>query len=84
LTDQVHGGLPAYRERVYCYELYHQMRRRWPLNCEYSLNGEVDKRGHPYLQARPDLRSVIPDPASTLYRLGASPNSRRLGVEPRA
>src|SRR5262245_39939149 len=26
----IHGGGPVYRERVYCYELYHQMRRRWP------------------------------------------------------
>jgi hypothetical protein len=42
---------PSYRERVYCYELYHQLRsilerdRRLP----YILNGEVDKSGHPLL-----------------------------------
>jgi hypothetical protein len=42
---------PIYRERVYCYELYHQMRCRWPApdNCPFYLNGEVDKRAHPIL-----------------------------------
>ena len=48
-----------YRERVYCYELYHQMRLRWPADCVYRLNGEVDKIGHPYFQdaaaPKPDL-----------------------------
>jgi hypothetical protein len=49
----------VYRERVYCYELYHQMRRLWPPDCPYRLNGEVDKRTHPYFQEgeqpKPDL-----------------------------
>jgi hypothetical protein len=40
------GGNPVYRERVYCYELYHQMRTLWPKACPFCLNGEVDKRGH--------------------------------------
>jgi len=26
----IHGADPVYRERVYCYELYHQMRGLWP------------------------------------------------------
>jgi hypothetical protein len=32
-------------ERVYYYELYHQMRRRWPEpdHSPYWLNGEIDK-----------------------------------------
>ncbi|WP_299680568.1 hypothetical protein [uncultured Roseobacter sp.] len=53
-------GTPVYRERVYCYELYHQMRSRWPLETEYRLNGEIDKRTHPVLA---DARGVgsIPD-----------------------
>ncbi|MGA7806063.1 hypothetical protein [Bradyrhizobium sp.] len=57
----VHGGAPVYRERVYCYELYHQMRLRWPDGCPFKLNGEVDKAGHPILSqlganyAKPDL-----------------------------
>lgn len=55
----IHGGDSVYRERVYCYELYHQMRRLWPPDCAYRLNGEVDKRSHPYFQdggqPKPDL-----------------------------
>jgi hypothetical protein len=47
------------RERVYCYELYHQMRLLWPKDSVYRLNGEVDKVGHPYFGAggapKPDL-----------------------------
>lgn len=46
----IHGGGAIYRGRVYCYELYHQMRLRWPEGSDYRLNGEVDKRGHPYFQ----------------------------------
>jgi len=41
---------PVYRERVYCYELYHQMRSRWPADCKFYLNGELDKAGHPLLR----------------------------------
>lgn len=44
----IHGADPVYRERVYCYELYHQMRRLWPEDSHYRLNGEIDKRSHPY------------------------------------
>lgn len=42
----IDGDAAVYRERVYCYELYHQMRMRWPAGCLYVLNGEVDKSGH--------------------------------------
>lgn len=58
---EIDGGDAVYRERVYCYELYHQMRLRWPGNCQYCLNGEVDKAAHPILSrlgvgcAKPDL-----------------------------
>lgn len=62
----IHGADPAYRERVYCYELYHQMRLRWPRGSPYRLNGEVDKRAHPYFQKdhghepKPDLLIHVP------------------------
>jgi hypothetical protein len=49
-----------YRERVYCYELYHQMRLRWPNDCRYRLNGEVDKNGHKWWKEN-DLNRRIPD-----------------------
>ena len=57
----IDGGDPIYRELVYCYELYHQMRCRWPKDTKFYLNGEVDKRAHPILKelevdnVRPDL-----------------------------
>ena len=57
---------PSYRERVYCYELYHQLRSlldrdRFP----YFLNGEVDKGGHPLLSndigpRKPDFIVHVP------------------------
>jgi hypothetical protein len=56
-----------YRERAYCYELYHQMRSLWlPANqTDYRLCGEVDKRGHPYFAgdkgaSNPDFIVHIP------------------------
>lgn len=58
---QIDGGDPIYRERVYCYELYHQMRHLWPEATEFYLNGEIDKSAHPILRdlgadhVKPDL-----------------------------
>lgn len=49
-----------YRERVYCYELYHQLRMYWPQSFMYSLGGEVDKTGHPLFRDG-SLRNVKPD-----------------------
>jgi hypothetical protein len=49
----------AYRERVYCYELYHQLRCLWG-NFAFSLGGEVDKTGNPHFRDGPYAR-VKPD-----------------------
>ena len=55
-----------YRERVYCYELYHRLREVFEENrFPYSLAGEVDKSGHiiiyPKIRAKkPDLIVHIP------------------------
>lgn len=57
---QLDGGNPIYRERVYCYELYHQMRLRWPANTDFFLNGEVDKAAHPILR-RLGVDRIKPD-----------------------
>lgn len=51
---------PIYRERVYCYELYHRLRSIWPDNYPYSLGGEVDKAGHPLFRDEP-LKNLKPD-----------------------
>jgi len=57
---------PIYRERVYCYELYHHLRVLWPIDVPYSLSGEVDKSGHPLIrqngldQTKPDFLVHVP------------------------
>ena len=54
-----------YRERVYAYELYHQLRVRWPA-WPYLLGGEIDKEGHPLIRGgllhgvKPDMVVHIP------------------------
>jgi hypothetical protein len=42
----VAGAGEVYRERVYAYELYHQMRVIWSSE-QFVLNGEINKQGHP-------------------------------------
>jgi len=42
----------VYRERVYCYELYHQLRCLWN-GFPFSLGGEVDKVKHPFFEDGP-------------------------------
>jgi hypothetical protein len=60
------GGDPVSRERVYCYELYHQMRGLWPLPCEFTLSAEVDKQGHRLMEqmglgdTKPDMIVHVP------------------------
>lgn len=46
------GGSPIYRERVYCYELYHQLRKILGNDYPYMLSGEIDKNSHPYIVSR--------------------------------
>lgn len=54
------GRMPALYERVYCYELYHQMRCRWPKDAELVLSGEIPKHGHEIIMGMIE-RAVIPD-----------------------
>lgn len=52
------------RERVFCYELYHQIRLVLRNNHKLTLNGEIDKRGHPDFKKKdrknPDFVFHIP------------------------
>jgi len=41
ILQQATAG-PVYPERVYCNELYHQMRMLWPKTTPFYLNGEID------------------------------------------
>ncbi|MCK5122788.1 MAG: hypothetical protein KAQ87_01400 [Candidatus Pacebacteria bacterium] len=51
-----------YRERVYCYELYHQLRCVLGESFPYKLNGEVDKAGHAIVlgKKKPDFIVHVP------------------------
>jgi len=73
----LHGADPIYRERVYCYELYHQMRCLWPKETAYRLNGEVDKRSHPYFQDEEQ-----PKPDLLVHQPGTGDNFAAIEVKP--
>jgi hypothetical protein len=70
----------VYRERVYCYELYHQMRLRWPGPdvTQYRLTGEVDKKGHVYLT---DLGVKGQKPDLLVHRPGYNENHAIIEVK---
>ncbi|MFM4777006.1 hypothetical protein ACEUD0_14390 [Aeromonas veronii] len=51
-----------FRERFYCYELYHQIRCNWP-ETDWQICGEIDKSGHPILRdtrESPDFLVHVP------------------------
>ncbi len=48
-----------YRERAYCYELYHQIRKLLPIDFQYVLSGEINKAGHPLIVG--SCGSITPD-----------------------
>ncbi len=70
---------PQYRERVYCYELYHQLRCQWTSNFPYALCGEIDKRKHAYVRGK-YLDEIKPD--FLVHEPGhMDPDSNLLAVE---
>ena len=80
---------PIYRERVYCYELYHQLRLRWPAGTEYSLCGEIDKNGHGLIRGndldnkKPDFLVHVPGVMEQNYLVMEvkSENAHKAGIE---
>ena len=62
------GGMqPIARERVYCYELYHQMRciqNQYPTLSNYILHAEIDKSGHPLIEKKINPDMVIHFPGT--------------------
>ena len=72
---------PVFRERVYCYELYHQLRQRWPVALENSwrLSGEVDKRSHQYFR---DEGARAPKPDFLVHQPGSHRNFAVVEVKP--
>jgi len=66
---------PIYRERVYCYELYHQLRCVLGDFFPYKLHGEVDKAGHPIIRnaKKPDFIVHEPGNMSNLVVIEVKP-----------
>lgn len=57
----IHQASGIIRERVFCYEFYHQLRNTIPHNREVVINGEIDKRGYPTFDSQnPDFVFHIP------------------------
>ncbi len=66
------------RERHYCYELYHQMRRLWPTHHQYILSGEIDKHSHHFIR---DLVGSFPIPDLLVHMPGTMNNEAIIEVK---
>ncbi len=68
---------PEYRERVYCYELYHRWRSSWPTPYPFALSGEIDKAGHPLIRnsPKPDFLVHIPGQMTNLLIVEVKPGN---------
>ncbi len=66
---------PIYRERVYCYELFHQLRCVLGDDFSYKLHGEVDKSNHPIIRddKKPDFIVHNPGNMSNLVVIEVKP-----------
>lgn len=64
---------PVFRERVYCYELCHQLRQRWLATpgVPWRLSGEVDKRSHHFFREEP---TTAPKPDFLVHHPGQHRN----------
>lgn len=78
---------PVFRERVYSYELYHQLRTLLAADRElapYELSGEIDKQGHPVIRpCAPDFVLHIPGRMdANLVAIEVKPvNADQAGIE---
>lgn len=52
--------MKVYRERIYCAELYHQMRKIWPQDGTLVLHNDYDKSGSQFFAGK-SVRGVKPD-----------------------
>lgn len=68
---------PEYRERVYCYELYHRWRSHWSDGFPFSLGGEVDKAGHRLIRGdwKPDFLVHVPGRMNNLLIVEVKPDN---------
>lgn len=49
------------RERVFCYELYHQTRVQLKDYYDYKFHGEMDKKAHDSFKKEKKLKNSVPD-----------------------
>lgn len=79
----IHKALGLIRERVFCYEFYHQLRCIVPSNREVAINGEIDKRGYPtFNRENPDFVFHIPGSnAGNAVVCEVKGEIRKLGIE---
>jgi hypothetical protein len=70
--------LPISPERVYCYELYHQLRVATNEEFLYTLSGEIDKAGYPLLPRGEPARK----PDLVVHRPGTHENLLVIEVKP--
>lgn len=69
-----------FRERFYCYELYHQMRCNWP-ETNWQICGEIDKSGHPILRntrESPDFLVHVPGQDANFAIIEVKPANFRI------
>lgn len=74
---------PVYRERVYCYELYHCLRKEMErlVHFNYFICGELDKAGHPLFRDNARLNKAKPD---FLVHIPRDMNNNLVAVEVKA
>jgi hypothetical protein len=81
----VADGASRFRERVYCYELYHRWRCHWVQGFRFSLCGEVDKRGSTRIRGKhlsnttPDFLVHVPEEMTNLLVMEVKPASAKVG-----
>jgi hypothetical protein len=69
-----YDDVAAWRERAYCYEVYHQLRLQLGDLFPYTIHGEIDKAGHEWVvkefgkraRPNPDFILHIPDTRDNL------------------
>jgi hypothetical protein len=69
----------ACRERAYCYELYHQLRKCLPETFSYTLHGEIDKAGHRMVMRHFGKRKR-PNPDFIVHKPGESRKNANLVI----
>lgn len=80
ITDKNSKIKKIFRERIYCYELYHQMRILWPQEEPLVLHGEYDKTGSQFF-AGTSVKGVKPD---FLIHKAGDTNNNVLAMEVKA